>query len=92
MKLNCIPSRQITLLALGLFCIITLIFIGYSASGNISAAHSDNENLLVGRAVLDAATFAPGSTSGQQLGSAPINGQPVPFIDKQRPGILGGSL
>jgi hypothetical protein len=24
-----------------------------------------------------------GSTSGQQLGSAPINGQAVPFVDKQ---------
>src|SRR5262245_33948868 len=40
-------------------------------------------NLLVGRAVLDAATFSPGPTSGAQLGGAPINGQPVPFIDKQ---------
>jgi len=38
---------------------------------------------LVGRAVLDAATFSPGPTSGAQLGGAPINGQAVPFLDKQ---------
>jgi len=40
-------------------------------------------DILIGRAVLPATTFAPGSTSGQQLGSAPINGQAVPFVDKQ---------
>jgi len=40
-------------------------------------------DILVGRAVLPATTFAPGPTSGQQLGSAPINGQTVPFVDKQ---------
>jgi len=38
---------------------------------------------LVGRAVLPAATFVPGFTSGRQLGTAPVNGQPVPFINKQ---------
>ena len=38
---------------------------------------------LVGRAVLRAATFAEGPTSGQQLGADPINGQDVPFINKQ---------
>ena len=38
---------------------------------------------LVGRAVLPAATFAEGPTSGQQLGADPINGQSVPFINKQ---------
>lgn len=38
---------------------------------------------LIGRAVLPAATFAPGPTSGQQLGTAPINGQAVPFLNKQ---------
>jgi glycerophosphoryl diester phosphodiesterase len=40
-------------------------------------------DILIGRAVLPATTFAPGPTSGQQLGSAPINGQAVPFVDKQ---------
>lgn len=38
---------------------------------------------LVGRAVLPAATFAKGPTSGQQLGANPVNGQPVPFVNKQ---------
>jgi glycerophosphoryl diester phosphodiesterase len=38
---------------------------------------------LVGRAVLPAASFAPGPTSGTRLGPGPINGQPVPFVDKQ---------
>lgn len=40
-------------------------------------------DVLVGRAVLPAATFADGPTSGQQLGSAPVNGQAVPFVNKQ---------
>lgn len=40
-------------------------------------------DVLVGRAVLPAATFADGPTSGQQLGNAPINGQAVPFVNKQ---------
>jgi hypothetical protein len=35
------------------------------------------------RAVLPAATFAPGPTFGTRLGNGPINGQPVPFINKQ---------
>ncbi|TMA87148.1 MAG: hypothetical protein E6J74_30580 [Deltaproteobacteria bacterium] len=40
-------------------------------------------DILVGRAVLPPTTFAQGPTSGQQLGSAPINGQAVPFVNKQ---------
>jgi hypothetical protein len=36
---------------------------------------------LVGRAVLPAATFSPGPTSGQFITTA--NGQPVPFVDTQ---------
>src|SRR5258708_17563729 len=40
-------------------------------------------DILVGRAVLPAATFAPGPTSGQHPGTAPINGQAVPFVNKQ---------
>src|SRR5262245_3453552 len=55
--------------------------------GQYSSQHTDNrpanEPQLVGRATLDAATFAPGTTSGTLLGGNPINGQPVPFIDKQ---------
>ena len=42
-----------------------------------------SKNTLKGRAVLPAATFAPGPTSGKLLGTTPLNGQPVPFIDKQ---------
>ena len=49
-----------------------------------TALHAQNQpDTLVGRAVLDAATFAPGPTSGTRLGTEPINGQPVPFVDKQ---------
>src|SRR5918992_4905864 len=47
-------------------------------SGQVRAADQ-----LVGRAVLPADTFAAGPTSGQQLGSEPINGRTVPFIDQQ---------
>ncbi len=38
---------------------------------------------LTGRAVLPAATFASGPTSGKYIGEGPINGQEVPFINKQ---------
>ena len=38
---------------------------------------------LTGRAVLPAATYLYGPTSGQYIGQGPINGQSVPFIDKQ---------
>lgn len=49
----------------------------------ITGGRSLAADKLIGRAVLPAATFAAGPTSGQQLGSAPINGQPVPFLNKQ---------
>jgi glycerophosphoryl diester phosphodiesterase len=38
---------------------------------------------LIARAVLAAATFAPGPTSGTLLGGAAVNGAAVPFTDKQ---------
>jgi len=38
---------------------------------------------LVGFASLPAATFAPGPTSGRQVGAEPVNLQPLPFLDKQ---------
>lgn len=41
------------------------------------------DDRLIGRSVLPAATFAPGPTSGQQLGTAPINGQRPPFENRQ---------
>jgi glycerophosphoryl diester phosphodiesterase len=40
-------------------------------------------NTLVGRAVLPAATFAKGPTSGTLIGKGPINGQATPFVNKQ---------
>jgi hypothetical protein len=43
---------------------------------------SDNAT-LIGRAILPAATFAEGPTSGTLLGTSPINGVNVPFVDKQ---------
>lgn len=46
-----------------------------------SPAAADDE--LVGRAVLPAATFSRGPTSGTLLGPGPINGQRVPFKGKQ---------
>ena len=48
-----------------------------------TAAYSPKGNVLIGRAVLPAATFAPGPTSGQYLGAGPINKQAVPFVNKQ---------
>lgn len=50
-----------------------------------TATHATAEPLaeLTARAVLPAATFAPGPTSGQHLGAGPINSQPLPFLDKQ---------
>lgn len=47
----------------------------------VSASYASDT--LVGRAVLPAATFAEGPTIGQQLGADPINGQSVPFINRQ---------
>ena len=41
------------------------------------------QDMLIGRAVLPAATFSEGPTSGQYIGQGPINGQEVPFINKQ---------
>lgn len=38
---------------------------------------------LTARAVLPAATFSPGPTSGAQIGTASVNGQQPPFVDKQ---------
>jgi hypothetical protein len=47
----------------------------------IAGAGADRPT-LVGRAILPAATFAPGPPSGGSLGTAPINGIPVPFADQ----------
>jgi glycerophosphoryl diester phosphodiesterase len=50
---------------------------------NESSAIEESHTTLIARAVLPAATFAEGPTSGTQLGKASINGVAVPFIDKQ---------
>jgi len=46
-------------------------------------AISAGADVLVGRAVLPANTFAPGPTSGQFIGEGPINGVFPPFSEKQ---------
>jgi len=56
---------------------------GQEANQQTKNQVAETGNRLVGRAVLDAATFSPGPTSGAQLGAAPINGQQPPFLDKQ---------
>jgi hypothetical protein len=48
-----------------------------------AAAASPERPVLEGRAILLAATYAPGPTSGQFIGAGPINGVVVPFVDKQ---------
>lgn len=45
------------------------------------------EAVLEGRAVLPAQTFAPGPISGTLLGSAPINGVPIPFPSQPVQGV-----
>ena len=44
-----------------------------------AGASTTDDATLLGRAVLPATTFSAGPTSGTLLGSAPINGVPVPF-------------
>lgn len=58
---------------MGLHCCVFRFYDG-------SPAH-DAAATLVGRAVFPVATFA--QASGQQLGADPINGEKVPFINKQ---------
>jgi len=57
--------------------------IGVSLSLAAALPASRASDILVGRAVLPAGTVAEGPTSGQQLGTDPINGQSVPFVNKQ---------
>lgn len=49
----------------------------------LCAAPAQADDRLIGRAVLDAETFADGPTSGTLLGPGPINGVSVPFENKQ---------
>lgn len=50
------------------------------AAGSTTANAADR---LAARALLPAATFAQGPTSGGQIGPGPVNGQEVPFNHKQ---------
>jgi glycerophosphoryl diester phosphodiesterase len=83
------PFRRIFKPAFAALLIITLLLMSASVLSQQNAIQqTQNQQTetgarLAGRAVLDAATFSPGPTSGTQLGSAPINGQAVPFLDKQ---------
>lgn len=61
--------------------LLTLIAILALPAPAAEAAPSDQARLLA-RAVLPARTFAPGPPSGALLGSAPINGVPVPFASQ----------
>src|SRR3954451_7192398 len=54
----------------------------------VSADAASNAQ-LEGRAVLPAATFADGPMSGTLLGSAPVNGIPVPFNGQPVQGFSG---
>lgn len=49
----------------------------------LTIAACSSSTRLSGRAVLPAATFADGPTSGQYLDEGPIHGQEVPFVDAQ---------
>jgi len=89
MNSRCTRFQRIFRPALTALCVIVLSLMSASAltgqDANPQAQKKKAESgvRLVGRAVLDAATFSPGPTSGAQLGGAPINGQAVPFLDKQ---------
>ncbi len=47
------------------------------------STHAAAATTLEGRAVLPALTFSAGPTSGQYIGSAPINGITPPFLNRQ---------
>ena len=64
--------------------IMFFIFVVIQLSLGLNGAdYASGEDKLVGRAVLPAAMFSPGPTSGTLIGTGPINGQEIPFIDKQ---------
>lgn len=69
--------RAATLASLPIVRVSSLLVLGFT----LPPCSADDQ--LIGRAVLPASTFAPGFTSGRQLGRTPINGQPVPFVNKQ---------
>jgi glycerophosphoryl diester phosphodiesterase len=89
MNSRCTRFQRIFRPALTALCTLVLSLMsasalqGQDANQQSQKRQAETGPRLVGRAVLDAATFSPGPTSGAQLGGAPINGQAVPFLDKQ---------
>jgi hypothetical protein len=65
---------------LEVICLTVVLFTIVALFDNPVSMGADK---LEARAVLEAATFAEGPTSGALLGSEPLNGQEVPFLDKQ---------
>ncbi len=55
----------------------------YEKAGKSAKQAGKSRAFLVGHAVLDAASFSAGPTSGTLIGEGPINGQIVPFENKQ---------
>ena len=90
MKLSCRRCRVFCNLALAVVCMAAVILSNIQTVvarqgtllQTLGVQHNDQPQ-LVARAVLNAATFAPGQTSGARLGNSPINGQSVPFLNKQ---------
>ena len=66
-----------SVVSVGLLALLLMAVIALPVS-----AQTDTD-VLVGRAVLPANTFAPGPTSGQFIGERPINGVLPPFIEEQ---------
>ena len=66
-----------SVVSVGLLALLVLAVMALPVS-----AQTDTD-VLVGRAVLPANTFAAGPTSGQFIGAGPINGVLLPFIEKQ---------
>jgi glycerophosphoryl diester phosphodiesterase len=62
-----------------------VVLVGFLAILVVSAISlpASADDVLLGRAVLPADTFAFGPTSGQFIGEGPINGVIPPFIEKQ---------
>ena len=73
---NVSPPRR---LLLGTFAAAALSALGC----NPPTTPPDTRPKLVARAVLPAATFAPGPTSGAQVGNGLVNGQMFPLVNKQ---------
>ncbi len=96
--LGCFFGRESGRLARGWLlvgCVGAAVALSASAVGSAGAEEVGAESVRAGRAragggarlaaraVLPADSFAPGPTSGRQLGLDPINGRAVPFEDRQ---------